>query len=237
MAFDVTQINQQELTPDQYFKEDCSTLKHQLVLHHTAGGSNAINVVHGWQFNTEKIGTSFVIAGKPTTHDTFKEGQIYQAFGSKYWAYHIAFSKSTNNVPAKYHDFAKEQVIAKASIGIEICNWGQLVQDKDGNFKNYVNDIVPKEEVVELATPYRGFKYYHAYSDAQLASLKELLIFLCDKYNIPKNFNADMFDISTRALDGTAGIFTHSSYRSDKNDCSPQPKLIEMLQSLAAPNA
>lgn len=231
MPLDIKQINQQELTPDQYFKEDCSSLKKQIVIHYTAGHASSVNTIHGWQFNPERIGTAFVISGKDKNE---KDGQIYQAFGSKYWAYHIAFSKNTNKVPVKYHNFAHEKVIAKASIGIEICNFGGLIKDKDGNFRNYINGIIPADEVCELDTPYRGFKYYHAYTDAQIVSLKELLIYLCDKYNIPKTFNADMFDINTRALDGEAGIWTHVSYRSDKNDCSPQPKLILMLKSLVS---
>ncbi len=234
MALDVTKINRDELTPDQYFPEDCSALKKQIVLHHTAGGSNPINVVHGWQFNTERVGTAFIISGKPSKNDTHKDGEIFQAFGSKYYAWHLAFSKSTNNVPAVYHSSIKETAIAKASIAIEICNWGQLVKDTQGNFRNYVNGIIPPDDVVTLATPFRGFLYYHKYSDAQLASVKELVIYLCDKYSIPKNYNADMFDINIKALDGTAGIWTHVAYRSDKNDCVPQPNFIKMLQEISA---
>jgi hypothetical protein len=41
-----------------------------------------------------------------------------------------------------------------------------------------------------------------------------------------------MFDINIKALDGTNGTWTHTSFRSDKNDCSPQPKLIKMLQEI-----
>ena len=229
MALDIKQINQDELTADQYFKEDCSALKKIIVIHHTAGGPSSVNTIHGWQFNPERVGTAFVISGKAKTE---KDGQIYQAFGSKYWAWHLAFSKSTNKVPAKYHSSVLEQKMAKASIGIEICNWGGLLKDKDGNFRNYVNGIIPKEEVIELETPFKGFKYYHAYTDAQLLSIKELIIYLCDKYNIPKKFNVDMFDINTKALDGQTGIWTHVSYRFDKSDCSPQPKLIQMLKDI-----
>ncbi len=233
MALDVTKIKQDELTADQYFREDCSAVKKQIVLHHTAGGSNPINVVHGWQFNSERVGTPFIIAGKPSKNDTHKDGEIFQAFGSKYYAWHLAFSKSTNKVPAAYHSSIKETALAKASIGIEICNWGQLVKDASGVFRNYVNGIVPTEEVVTLSTPFRGFLYYHKYSDAQLASVKDLVIYLCDKYKIPKTYNADMFDINVKALDGTAGIWSHTSYRSDKNDISPQPNIIKMLQEIS----
>ena len=229
MSLDIKQINQKELTSDQYFREDTSAIKKQIVIHHTAGDASSVNTVHGWQFTPERVGTAFVISGKAKNE---KDGDIYQAFGSKYWAYHIAFSKSTNKIPKKYHNFNLEKQIAKSSIGIEICNWGILVKDNEGNFRNYVNGIVPKEEVLEFEQPFRGYKYYHAYSDAQLESLKKLLVFLCNKYNISKKYNEDMWNISTKALDGENGIWTHISYRTDKTDCPPQPKLIKILKEL-----
>jgi len=232
MPLDVTRINQNELTADQYFKEDCSSLKSILVIHHTAGGSSPKNVIYGWQSNPEKVATAFIIAGKPSLKDTHRDGEIFQSFGSKYWAYHIAFSKSTNNVPAKYHNFTHEQKIARASIGIEIANWGQLTKGEDGVFRTYVNTIVPAEEVVTFENKFRNFVHYHAYTDAQIASLKELIIYLCDKYKISKKYNSDMWDISTRALDGENGIWSHVSFRSDKNDACSQPKLVKMLQEI-----
>lgn len=232
MALDIKLINQNELTPDQYVKEDCSAIKNQIFIHHTSGGSSPKNVIYGWQNNPEKVATAFIIAGKPTSKDTHKDGEIFQAFGSKYWAYHLAFSKSTNKVPAKYHNFTYEQKIAKGSIAIEIASWGILTKDNEGNFRTYVNTIVPKEEVVILDKPFRGSIYYHYYSDAQLASLKDLLIYLCDKYNISKKFNADMFDINLRALDGVNGIYTHCSVRSDKSDNFPYSKLINVLKEI-----
>jgi N-acetyl-anhydromuramyl-L-alanine amidase AmpD len=233
MSLDVTQINQSNLTDDQYVKEDCSAIKKQFVLHHTAGGSSPKNAIYGWQQTKERVATAFVIAGKPSKNDTHKDGQIFQAFGSKYYAYHIYFSQSINQVPAKYHSFALDQDIAKKSIAVEICNWGFLTKDADGTFKTYVNTVVPAEDVIDFGDkPYRGHRYYHAYTDAQIASLKELIIYICDKYKISKKFNTDMFEICTRALDGENGIWTHSSYRSDKTDLSPQPKIIQMLKDI-----
>lgn len=232
MPLDISKIKQVPLTANQYYQDDCTTLKKQIVLHHTAGAPSAANTISGWQADTIHVATAFVIAGKPGSQGGFTDGEIYQTFSSKNWAYHLAFSKRTNKVPSKYHSSAHEKKIAMASIGIEICNWGQLTKQADGTFKNYVGGIVPAAEVIELATPHRGFKYYHAYTDAQLAAVKDLLIYLADRYHIPKTYHAEMFDISTKALDGEAGIWTHTSYRSDKFDCSPQPKLIAMLQSL-----
>lgn len=41
-----------------------------------------------------------------------------------------------------------------------------------------------------------------------------------------------MWSVSNKALKGQNGLYTHNSYRRDKSDVSPQPKLIEMLKSL-----
>lgn len=191
----------------QYFKE--KQFKNQIVIHHTAGASSAINTIHGWNCNAEKVGTSFVIDGA---------GNIFKAFAPEYWAYHLGL-KSIQNTQ-----------LNKNSIGIEICNWGQLVF-KEGKFYNYVNKEVPESEVIKLPK-FRGFEYYHRYNDFQLASLKQLLQDLCSTFKIETHYNEDMWDISQNALSGKNGIYTHVSYRADKNDCSPQPKLIELLKNL-----
>jgi len=60
-----------------------------------------------------------------------------------------------------------------------------------------------------------------------------LLLELSAKFNIKKAYNGDMWDISQNALNGVNGIYTHVSYRSDKNDMSPQFNLIQMLQNLS----
>lgn len=192
---------------NQYFKE--SQIKRQIVIHHTAGGSSAVNAIHGWNCNAEKIGTAFVIDGG---------GNIFKAFDSKYWAYHLGL-KTASNV-----------ALNKASIGIEICSWGQLIF-KDGKYYNWVNKEVPETEVVKLPK-FRGFEYFHKYNDFQIASLKSLLLDLCAEYKIEKHYNEDMWDISLNAMAGKNGIYTHVSYRNDKADCNPQPNLINMLKSL-----
>ena len=195
------------LDDSQYFKE--KTVKKQIVLHHTAGAGNAVNVIHGWNFNPEKVATAFVIDSK---------GEVFKAFEPEYWAYHLGL-KTASNVP-----------LNKASIGIEVCNWGQLIKKGD-KYYNYVNSEVPENEVVQIAK-FRGFEYYHKYNDLQLASLKKLVLELCAKFGIDKKYNNDMFDISQNALSGVNGIYTHVSYRLDKNDMSPQFNLIETLKTL-----
>ena len=68
----------------------------------------------------------------------------------------------------------------------------------------------------------------------QIAALKDLLIYLCDTFQISRAYNPDIFDISKRALAGENGIFTHNSVRKDKWDMYPCPRMIAMLSSLGA---
>lgn len=224
---DVSKIIQHNLATNFYYTEEIP--KKQIFIHHTAGASSASNVIDGWKTRTDHVCTAFVIAGKPSTATSgYKDGDIYQAFPSKCWAYHLGLKQSVFTAAGVPYI-----PLDKASIAIEICNWGALTQDASGQYKNYVGGTVPAADVIKLATPYKGSLFYHQYSDAQLAALGDLLAYLCGKYNIPRTFNADMFDISKKALTQTPGIWTHTSVRTDKFDCSPQPKLIQMLQNLA----
>lgn len=195
------------LDESQYFKDPQN--KTQIVLHHTAGGPNAKNVIHGWNFNPEKVGTAYVIDG---------DGTIYKAFDPENWAYHLGLKTDSN------------LSLNKRSIGIEVCNWGQLIE-KDGKYWNYVNKEVQADQVVQMQK-FRGFELYHRYNEKQLASLKELVLSLADRFKIPTDYRSDMWDISADAMSGKAGIYTHVSYRTDKNDMSPQTELIQMLKEL-----
>lgn len=212
-------IKQIDFPEDQYIKEE--NKKSQIYLHHTAGNSNAEDVFKYWAKNQERIATCVAISG-----DGAVDGQIVQGFSSKYWAFHLGLKESTFQ---KYGVSYKS--LDRVSIGIEICNWGQLTA-KDGKFYNYVNREVPSSQVHELDKPFKGFKYFHNYTDAQIESVRQLLIMWNEKYGIPIKYNEDIWDISKRALNGESGIFTHNSVRLDKVDVYPHDKLIEMLKSL-----
>lgn len=217
-------LTQTTFSETQYIKE--KTDKVQIYIHHTAGNSNPFAVFTDWNSSQERIATCVTIGGIPPKNSNWIDGEVVQGFSSQYWAYHLGLKESTFQkfgLPYKSLD--------KISIGIEICNWGQLTQ-KNGKFYNYVNKIVPDNEVVELPKEHRGFKFYHKYTDAQIDAVKDLLILWKDKYNIPLKYNSDIWDVTTRALKGESGVYTHNSVRYDKVDVSPQPKLIEMLQSL-----
>ena len=92
--------------------------------------------------------------------------------------------------------------------------------------------MVPEDEVIQLDTPYKGYEYFHNYTDKQIESVKDLLLLWNNRYGIPLDYNEDIWDVSKRALRGEKGVFTHNSVRTDKIDIYPHPKMIEMLKSL-----
>jgi N-acetyl-anhydromuramyl-L-alanine amidase AmpD len=205
---DITTIVQSRLDESQYYAEKFE--KKQIVIHHTVSSPKAENVIHGWSRTKERVGTAFIIDG---------EGIIHQCFSSAHWAHHLG-THYPNNTELNKH-----------SIAIEICNWGAL-KEKGNKYYSSFKKEVPAEEVIDYGIAFRGFRYYQRYKKVQLESLELLLNYLYDRYQIPKTYNSDMWDICPKAIKGEPGIFSHVSYRKDKSDCHPQLELIKILKSL-----
>lgn len=214
-------IKQVEFGVAHYINQD--TPKTQIYLHHTAGNDNAEGVFQHWAQTKDRVATCVTIDSK---------GLIAQGFSSKKWAYHLGLeTKTFNNQGLKY------EPLDQISIGIEICNWGYLTkvgEGKNAKFLNYVNREVPVDQVIELEQPFKGHKYWHNYTDAQIEAVKELLLLWNDRYKIPLDYNDDIWGICPRALSAKPGVYTHNSVRKDKTDVYPHPGLIEMLKSLTA---
>lgn len=160
---------------DEYFPVDFK--KNIIYLHHTCGSHRPDYVIQGWNQHADngavsKVATAFVIGGKSTRDgDSTWDGEVVRCFPESQWAWHLG-AKNTNGM------------FDKISIGIEICNYGWLTKSKSGQFITYVNTPVPIDQVVELTTPFRGYKYYHKYTDKQLSSLRELLVYLGNRFTI-----------------------------------------------------
>jgi hypothetical protein len=215
------QIKQVTFPESQYIREEHP--KKQIYLHHTAGNPNGENVFKHWESNVERVATCVTISG---IGKGCKDGEIVQGFQSKFWGFHLGLQEST------FHKAGlKYKSLDRISIGIEICNWGQLTL-KDGKYYNYVNGVVPESQVIKLTKKYKGHQYFHNYTDAQIESVKKLLLLWKEKYGIPLKYNEDIWDICPRALAGEKGVFTHNSVRRDKIDIYPHPKMIEMLKSI-----
>jgi len=119
----------------------------------------------------------------------------------------------------------------KCSIGIEICNYGYLKKVGD-NYINYVNKLVPSNQVVDLGYSFKGYRYWHKYSDKQIESLKFLIQDISKRHNIPITQVSFSFLENVLKQKEIKGIFTHVNFRQDKWDCSPQENLVNMLKEL-----
>lgn len=206
----------------EYFRGPVS--KHWIVLHHTAGWDDPFATINMWANDRRsRVGTEFVIGGQhPLNRSTKHDGKIVQAFPEGGYAWHTGTGKNNLHVQ---------------SVGIEICNIGWV---KNGH--TYVNTPINADQICTLKKPFRGYRQYHKYSDAQLDATKALLIHLGEKYNIDlkaglvqwiKRFGADAFDhINPNFANGNHGIYSHSNLTSQKSDCFPQPELIDMLLSI-----
>jgi len=196
-----------------------------LFLHHTAGWHNPYGVIDQWNGDTRgPIGTEFVIGGQSIKGNDHKfDGEIVQAFPHGNWGYHLGVNGS--------------QTMHKNSIGVEVCNFGYLI-----NGKTYSGSTVEPSEIVTLTNPFRGYKTWHRYSDKQLFALKDLIYFIGkrDGIDIRKGLpslirtkGAEAFDFNVDAYYGRVkGVWTHTNTRKDKTDMFPQQELMDMLVSL-----
>jgi len=220
----LSKINAVDFPANKYFREVHD--KKQAVLHHTVSGPGIRGDLKTWLANKYRVSTCIIID---------RDGTPNQMFSSKYWAYHTGKGKRLD----------------KASIGIELDNWGPLIKG-DGDIFNFGTKSKPKNKVTQegefyavygnrVTVPvthypdnFRGYNYYESYTTEQLNTVGELLLLWEQRYGIPLDYNEDMWKVSQRALKGTPGVWSHTSYRPapEKTDCHPQPELIEMLKSL-----
>lgn len=214
-SLDIQKIVQKRLSKGQFFEETSD--KTQIYLHHTAGNGNAEGVARYWNSNDSRIATAFVVG---------ENGTIVQCFSSKHWAWHLGIDSqdfATRGLPYKN--------LNKLSVGIEVCNWGML-KEKNGKFYNYVKGEINPSYVTTLETPYKGYKHWYRYTDAQIEATRQLIVYLCETYDIPKAYRKEIWSLDKEAFKGTKGIYTHNSVRKDKADIYPCPRMIKMLESL-----
>ncbi len=209
----------QSLGKNQYFDE--AYHKRQIYLHHTVSGGMS-STVSAWQSNAERVGAHVLIDGNG---DTLVVVPIYA------WIHHLGIRQS------HFAGISKPKTnlaLNQGSIAIELVNWGPVRWEDNGFVNEYQNRILMTEaETIFYPDRYRGYSRFERYTAAQLAALKDCLLWFMSLYNIPAPTDARaLFDICPAALQGKAGIFTHSSVRPDKSDCHPQPELIELLNQL-----
>ena len=62
------------------------------------------------------------------------------------------------------------------SVGIELNNFGYI---KNG--KTYAGQTASSNQIVELDKEFKGYKFWHRYSNLQIKSLEKLLIFIGER--------------------------------------------------------
>lgn len=212
-------ITKKILSIKQYVREESQ--KTAIVIHHTAGNHRPDSQIGYWDSDIlGRVGTHYVIGGISSDgKDKSYDGDIFQAFDEKFYAFHLGIVGNANRFD-------------KCSIGIELCNYGYLVKGQNGKFYNYVQKEVSPEQVVDLGYRWKGFQYWHKYTDAQISSLRDLCNDVMIRQKIRKS-KVD-FDYNSALLKQLSidGIYTHVNFRKDKFDCCPQPNLIKMLETL-----
>jgi hypothetical protein len=201
------------------------TQKEWLFIHHTAGWHNPYRTIDHWGGdNRGRIATEFVVGGPSIYNDDFQyDGDIVRCLPDGAYAWHLG----RNGLHEMHTN----------SVGIEVCNFGYL---KDG--RTYAGSTVHEDQIVELDKKFKGYKFWHKYSDTQIESLRKLILFIADRDNIDvrkglpeliKQYGARAFEWNEDAYYGRIkGLWSHSNTNKGKSDMFPQENLMDMLTDL-----
>lgn len=201
------------------------TDKEYVFLHHTAGWHNPFKCIDNWgRDNRGAVATEFVLGGPSIKgNDDKYDGKMVQAFPEGGYGWHLGKNGS--------------QHMHTHSVGIEVCNFGYIV-----NGKAYQGTPVVESQIVELSKEFRGHKTWHRYSDAQIEALHKWILWIAERDGIDvraglpaliKEKGADAFEFNEDAYYGKIkGLWTHTNTRKDKVDMFPQQELMDMLISL-----
>jgi hypothetical protein len=201
------------------------TNKEYIFLHHTAGWHNPYNCIDQWgRDDRGAVATEFVLGGPSVKgNDNKYDGVMVQAFPEGGYGWHLGKNGS--------------QHMHTHSVAVEVCNFGYIV-----NGKTYAGTLVDNSQIVTLKKPFRGYKTWHKYSDAQIEALRKWILWIAERDNIDvraglpsliKQKGADAFEFNEDAYYGRVkGLWTHTNTRKDKFDMFPQDELLDMLISL-----
>lgn len=216
----VPKIIKKHLSNGQYLTD--TSEKCNIFLHHTAG-LTAQGAWGWWEQTPDRIGTPYLID---------RNGDIFECFDPKSWAFHLG-------VKGQAHDDEKH------SIGIEIVAAGHLYGENKNMFmplypKTTSEKEIPADDICVLSKPFVGSTNFHAYSDAQIISLCQLLGQIKGQFPtipFPTEFTAAMLDYNPKNIETMTkgvlkGIYGHHSVRNDKDDLFPQPNLLMALDFL-----
>jgi N-acetyl-anhydromuramyl-L-alanine amidase AmpD len=216
------------------------TKKEAAEIHHTVSDGNPYKVIDAWNNDTRgSVATHFVIGREMLNGDLDYDGMILQCFDLKYWAHHTL---TTRMGFSNTHNTRTNQVV----VGIELCSFGALMK-KDGKYYSLDGKTrIPDDQVCTLDRPFNTFKYWHKYTDAQLAALVKLVKWIgvecgIDFQNLvsePVNVDESWFYMNWHSQKIGYGysqprlLNTHTNFEFGKFDCYPQPELLEAIKEI-----
>ena len=209
---------------------DGPTPKKQIYIHHTAGATKSpAKTIAGWNKRTDHVATHYI---------TNNLGDVEQLYPDEAWANHLGIKKAVfRKAGIKY------QNLNKTSLGIEMQSYGWC-DLRNGKYITYYKNELAASRVGRPVDKnrnyisYKGHLYYEKYNSQSINNVKKIIQGWMSKYSIPFVYDYDILfpnlndSISTLALKGTPGIYTHNSVRRDKSDIWPQKELIDMLKTL-----
>lgn len=222
-----TWIEQYRLPEGEYVDE--IDAKQYIFISVNNGQHSPYEVIDRWASDQRgRVGAHYVIGGlaahldanKLSGSDRTYDGKVLQAIKDENRGFHLGRVKSHK--------------LIKHSISIELCSSGYL-EEREGRYFTWYNQEVHPSQVVRLEKSYRGYRYFHKYSQNQLESLEALLKLLCEKHEIFHNStdinkykisNVDHFNENTKF---NTSISSRDILRSDTISISPQEELLDLL--------
>lgn len=196
------------LPEGEYFPS--TTAKSGICIHHTVGGT-ARSTYDWWlqdrarSGGRRRVGTAFLIA---------RDGTVHEVFDRRAWAYQFGLPWALE----------KKLAFEKRFIGIELANLGALMES-DGELYCFDRVLpqnrVPRDRAFDFGRPWRGYRYWARYTNAQTAALIELIDELCEEFGIPRRVPAGFLDFYGEELEDFEGVIGHTMVRSDKTDPLP----------------
>jgi N-acetyl-anhydromuramyl-L-alanine amidase AmpD len=222
-----TWIEQYNLPEGEYVNE--IDAKRYIFISVNNGQHSPYKVIDRWASDQRgRVGAHYVIGGLATHLDVDKlsvsdgayDGKVLQAIKDENRGFHLGRVKSHK--------------LIKHSISIELCSAGYL-KEKGGKYFTWYDQEVHPSQVVRLEKSYRGYRYFHKYSQNQLDSLEALLKLLCEKHEI-YNHSIDINKLRISgvnhfddAIESDLKVSSRDVLRSDTISISPQSGLLDVL--------
>ena len=130
--------------------------------------------------------------------------------------------------PATYSQYLETASLNKRTIIISLENLGWLKKNPlKGGYINWIGNIY-KDKVYERK--WRGYFFWQPYTDQQMESLTQLIVKLCEDFNIPKT--AIGHNVKIDKVENFSGIATYSNYFKERTDLSPAFNFEKLVKNI-----